>query len=236
GEREWAIQSTQILNFIPKVERAVYDMQKEKRGYLLTGDPGFIDAYKRATSDFYTYHGYLSVLVANEPTQPARLQDLRAALENWITQSAIPEIEAKRAGRVLPASRSDGSLNNFRRTLEQFDKDQVDIYHVRLAAAAKERILTISAINLFCILAAGLMIASGSYNFVLYRHQLKKLDGADARIRSVTDHILDGMVTIDGKGAIFSMNPAGQQMFGYTGNEFAGIPFTILVPTYFERE
>jgi two-component system, cell cycle sensor histidine kinase and response regulator CckA len=236
GEREWAIQSTQILNFIPKIERAVYDMQKEKRAYILTGDPIFIDAYKRATSDFYTFHGYLSVLVANDPVQIAQLTSLRETLENWITQSVIPEIEAKRSGRSLPPSHSDGLLNNIRRILEQFDKEQADLYHLRLAAAARERILTLSVINLFCFLAAGLMIASGTYNFVLYRRQLKKLDGADARIRSVTDHIIDGMVTIDAKGAVYSMNPAGQRMFGYTGNEYAGIPFTVLVPTYSERE
>ncbi len=74
-EQEWATQSTQVLNFIPKMQRAASDMQKEVRGFLLTGDPGFIDAYKKAVSGFYTYQGYLSVLVASdagrsEATQP----------------------------------------------------------------------------------------------------------------------------------------------------------------------
>lgn len=236
GEREWAIQSTQILNFIPKIERTVYGVQKEMRGYILTGDPAFIDAYQRAASDFYTFHGYLSVLVASEPAALVELQTMRAALESWMTQCAIPEIEAKRSGRKLRSNQNDSLLINLRRTLEQFDKEQVDIYQVRLAAAARERRLTIYGINLFCILAAGLMIASGSYNFVLYRRQLKKLAGADARIRSVVNHILDGMVTIDQEGAIYSMNPAGQRMFGCNGNEFIGLPFSTLVPFYFERE
>src|SRR5690348_13963798 len=35
-EQEWATQSAQILNFLPKLDRAVIEMQKEKRGYLLT--------------------------------------------------------------------------------------------------------------------------------------------------------------------------------------------------------
>jgi hypothetical protein len=37
----------------------------------LTGDSSFIDSYKRATADFYNFHGYLSVLVANEPAEVA---------------------------------------------------------------------------------------------------------------------------------------------------------------------
>ena len=236
GEGEWAVQSTQILNFIPKIERAVYAMEKEKRGYILTGDPAFLEAYKRAIADFYTFHGYVSVLVANEPAQLAELEGMRTALENWVTQCAVPEIEAKRMGRSQPRELNDSLLINLRRSMEQFDREQRDIYRVRLDAAGRERLLKVSAINLFCVLAAGLMIASGTYNFVLYRRQLRRLDGADARIRSVVDHILDGMVTIDQQGAIYSMNPAGQRMFGYTGNEYVGVPIVTLVPLYFERE
>src|SRR6202171_5638471 len=61
-EQEWATQSTQILEFLPKLERSVLEMEKEKRGYLLTGDAAFMEAYKRAVADFYTYNGYLSIL------------------------------------------------------------------------------------------------------------------------------------------------------------------------------
>ena len=53
-DQEWAAQSTQILGFLPKLERSVVEMEKEKRGYLLTGDPAFVEAYKRATAAFYT--------------------------------------------------------------------------------------------------------------------------------------------------------------------------------------
>ena len=69
-EQEWAAQSTQILDFLTKLERSAIEMQKEKRGYLLTGDNVYADAYRRTTADFYTYHGYLSILVANVPLVP----------------------------------------------------------------------------------------------------------------------------------------------------------------------
>ncbi|MGH8094582.1 MAG: CHASE3 domain-containing protein [Chthoniobacterales bacterium] len=240
GEQEWVIQSTQILNFVPRMERAVYDMQKEKRGYILTGDPVFIDSYKRAVSDFYTFQGYLSVLVANEPERVAQLKHIRDDLEVWIAQGADPDIEAKRNGETLSdrahVDRNDGLVNNVRRAMEQFEKEQDDVYRIRLGAASRQRIMTLYGVDLFCLLAAGLMIASGSYNFVLYRRQLKKLEGADTRIRCVVDHILDGMVTIDETGAVCSMNPAAQRMFGDGGNEFVGVDFTTLIPKYFERE
>src|SRR4051794_8280274 len=47
-EQEWAAQSTQILDFLTKLDRATIEMQKEKRGYLLTGDTTFADQYRHA--------------------------------------------------------------------------------------------------------------------------------------------------------------------------------------------
>ncbi len=52
-DQEWATQSAQILDFLPKLERSVVEMEKEKRGYLLTGENSFAEADKRAVADFY---------------------------------------------------------------------------------------------------------------------------------------------------------------------------------------
>jgi PAS domain S-box-containing protein len=221
------------------MERAASDMQKENRGYLLTGDPAFIDGYEKAASDFYTFQGYLSVLVANEPDEVKRLNRIGERMEAWITQCAVPSIEAKHNGRGAPDSvrngRSDSLMKNVRRAMEQFENEQMAIYEVRSSAAIRERILTATGIDLFCAFAAGLMLVSGSYSFVLCRRQLPKLQGADTRIRSVVDNILDGMVTLDENGSIYSMNPAAKQMFGYRANEFFGDDFAQLVPQYFDR-
>ncbi len=239
-EHEWAAQSAQILNFIPKMERAASDMQKEVRGFLLTGDPAFIDAYKKATSDFYTYQGYLSVLGTNEAGEVRQLNRIRENLETWIMQCAVPDIESKRGGEGTfgpeRAGRSDVLMSNLRRAMEQFEGEQMDIYRVRSSAAAKERILTITGINLFCAFAASLMLISSIYSFVLCRRQLQKLQSADTRMNSVVGSILDGMITLDENGAVYEMNPAARKMFGYQENEFFGDDFIQLVPRFFDRD
>ncbi len=238
-EREWAAQSTQVLDFIPRLELAAYEMQKEKRGFVLTGDPAFIEAYKRATANFYTFQGHLSVLVADSPSQLAELERIRTGLENWIMQCAVPDIEAKRAGgasNVAAGGQSEELMVGVRRDMDDFTKEQMEIYEVRSAAAAHERILTTTGIGLLCAVVAGLMIASSCYSFVICRRQFKKLESADIRIGSVIDHILDGMVTVDESGTICSMNPAARRMFGYTGNQFFGDAFVSLIPKCFERE
>src|SRR4029077_3750207 len=92
-------QSTQILDFLPKLDRALIEMDKEKRGYVLTGENNFVEAYKRAVADFYTYHAYLSILIDDSPGQAQLLAEIRANVERGVNTSATAQIDAKRAGK-----------------------------------------------------------------------------------------------------------------------------------------
>jgi len=55
-------QSFQILLFAPKLENAISQMEAGEWGYLLTGDQASVDLYRQALTDFYAYHGHLTVL------------------------------------------------------------------------------------------------------------------------------------------------------------------------------
>jgi two-component system cell cycle sensor histidine kinase/response regulator CckA len=242
GDWEWAARSTQILSFIPDLKRAVFNMQKEKRAYLLTGDSASLEAFSRAIADFHTFEGYLSVLVANNPAHLEQLNIVRDQLEGWISQSAEPQIEAKRlrgdwhlAGEAA-ARRSSALMLGVYQAMERFEVEQADLYKERVRAAEHKRILQLWLVNFFCGLAGFLMIACSGYNFVLYQRQLQRLRGTDGRIRAVLDHIFDGMITIDEAGIVASMNPAAERLFGYKGGSSLRLPVTKLIPQFFERE
>jgi PAS domain S-box-containing protein len=230
-EQEWAAQSTQILDFLTKMERSVIEMQKEKRGYLITGDNDFAEAYKRATADFYTYHGYLSILIANSPEQSQSLGEIKKAVEKWATAAATPEMEAKRTGKDLEALMTD-----IREMLTKFQTNEVNLYESRSSTATRERIIKTMGLALLCVFAVGLLIVSNSYSFVLVRRQLAKLEGIETRIRSIIENILDGMITVDEQGIICSMNPSAEKMFGCINNEMVGHKFTKLVPKSYGAE
>jgi PAS domain S-box-containing protein len=239
-DQEWATQSAQILNFLPKLDRSVIEMEKEKRGYLLTGDNSFIEAYKRAIADFYTYNGYLSVLIANSPVQAQLLADIRSKLERWINNTAVPQIDAKRAGKDPEAAASTLSgetvMADVREMLTNFENNELNLYEQRTSAATSQRILRTSAVAFVAFFAVGLLVVSNSYSFVFVRRQLNKLENAETHIRSVIENILDGMITLDESGVIRSMNPAAEKMFGCRDNEMIGHNFTRLVPKRYESE
>jgi PAS domain S-box-containing protein len=239
-EQDWATQSAQILDFEPKLERAVIEMDKEKRGYLLTGDASFIEGYRRSLADFYTYHSYLSILVASVPEQATLLRDVRARLERWINFAATPEIEARRTGKdvsaLLAKSPSDALMRDVQQAISEFQNGEIGIYESRVGAAEHERIWRTIALSLLALLAVALLISSNTYSFVLVRRQISKLSDAEIRIRSMIQSILDGMITVDANGTIRSMNPAAEKMFGCMNNEMLGQKFPKLVPKAYARD
>ncbi|MEP7078242.1 MAG: CHASE3 domain-containing protein [Chthoniobacterales bacterium] len=239
-DQEWATQSTEILDIIPKLERSVVEMEKEKRGYLLTGDATFSEGYRRATAAFYSYHGYVTILVANSPVEAELLAKIRKNVERWMNSSAAPEMEARRLGRDLAAlaaaDNGEALMSDIRRLIGDFEKNELSASETRSAAATQARILKTTALSVLCLFAVGLLIVSNSYSSVLVRRQLAKLEGVETRIRSIIENILDGMITVDQEGMICSMNPAAERMFGCINNEMVGHRFIKLVPKTYQAE
>jgi PAS domain S-box-containing protein len=233
-DQEWESQSAQILDLLPRLERSVVEMQKEKRGYLLTGDNSFADAYNRAATAFASYHGYLSILVANSPEQTTLLGEIRADVDRWVTSFATPEMNARRSGRDFAAlgtaEKGAALMTEIQQKIAEFEKNETSRYEERVAVAGRERVVKTTALALLCFLAIALLLVSNSYSCVLVRRQLSKLDGVENRINSIIDNILDGMITVDPHGVICSMNRAAEKMFGCVNKEMVGHQFIKLVP------
>jgi PAS domain S-box-containing protein len=251
---EWAAQSTEILNFLPKLERSVIEVEKEKHGYLLTGESRFEEAYEVTVRDFYTYHGYLAVLLAGRPAQADLLANVRANFERWIDTIAGTEMtgthfswrtkEEGKAETAKAVSTNDEDLiNQIRQTIATLEENELSVYQTHSALTDHARLVKMTAIACLAFLAVALLVASNSYSFVLVRQQLSKLaksqrelEAVEIRIRSIIQNILDGMITLDENGVIRSMNPAAEKMFGYSEKEMVGYKLSKLVPKWYANE
>ena len=45
---------------------------------------------------------------------------------------------------------------------------------------------------------------------------------SEERMRSVIDHVVDGIITINGRGMVATFNPAAERIFGYQSAEVIG--------------
>src|SRR5436305_528883 len=239
GEQELATQSTQILDSLPKLERAVIEMNKEKRGFLLTNDNGFLETYRRSVENFYRYHAYLTILAGDAPRRTQLLSDIRSNLERWVSSSAQLEINAKQQGRdisaMISSDQSEQLINQIQRTIAEFQKNELASYDAGLSAAERHRIWsTIGLLTL--VLVVALLISSNTYSLALVRRNLSKLGAAEIRIRAIIENILDGMIIVDRAGTITLMNPAAEKLFGCSKHEMLNQAFLTLVPQAYNTE
>ena len=62
------------------------------------------------------------------------------------------------------------------------------------------------------------------------------LQGQEARLRAILETAVDGIITIDERGTIDSLNPAAEAMFGYTAREALGQNISLLMPSPYREE
>ena len=64
----------------------------------------------------------------------------------------------------------------------------------------------------------------------------RRLEGSEARTRAILEAAVDAIITIDERGAIESLNPAAERLFGYPAAELVGLNVKVLMPEPFQSE
>jgi PAS domain S-box-containing protein len=64
----------------------------------------------------------------------------------------------------------------------------------------------------------------------------EELRQAEERVRSVVDHVVDGIITIDERGAVQTFNPAAERIFGYAACDVIGRNVKMLMPASYRNE
>lgn len=68
------------------------------------------------------------------------------------------------------------------------------------------------------------------------KHAEEELRQAEERMRSVVNHVIDGIISIDEQGRIESFNPAAEKLFGYQRSEVIGQNVKTLMPEPYHGE
>jgi two-component system, LuxR family, sensor kinase FixL len=64
----------------------------------------------------------------------------------------------------------------------------------------------------------------------------EELRQAEERMRSIVDHVIDGIITIDERGTVESYNPAAERIFGYSAAEVIKQNVKMLMPEPFHSQ
>jgi two-component system, sensor histidine kinase and response regulator len=131
-------RAERILSLSAGAERDIVDVETGLRGYLLTGEPRFLEPYHAGRLHYRGDFLAMAQLVT-DPAQKRRLGELRGAVESYVEGYAVPlrERSAGLSDRELALTTADGKrrLDALRARFDAFNHAEERISAARRARA-----------------------------------------------------------------------------------------------------
>jgi CHASE3 domain sensor protein len=124
------VLTTQILpaqRAVAQLVTAYVDQETGQRGYLLTGDPQFLEPYQTGLENAERLQRRLGTLLAGRGDVQPLLAKVRLAASTWQADSATPEIGLRRVGPLPPAELETFAVNG----KKQFDYLRAQLTNLR---------------------------------------------------------------------------------------------------------
>lgn len=245
----WVNRTNEVLRELSAAERRLLEAESAERGYLLTGEQSYLEAYRRAESDLPTRLRALGATVSDNAAQAARVERLRAGIDSRLDElrRAIDFGPARLAEAlaILTDARSRQLTPEIERHVTGIRQAELTLLAERQRAADKSATATTisaAALSILTVLGAAfgalLLERQGAMGELRLAHDRLASSRADlqereAHLAAVLATVPDAMVVIDERGIIQSFSSAATAMFGYSESEVSGQNVRMLMPEPF---
>ncbi|WP_235439867.1 CHASE3 domain-containing protein [Paenibacillus sp. DMB20] len=108
-----------------EIEKNMLELETGQRGYVITGDPAYLEPYKEALSTWETNYNKLYQMIKDNESQLNDLTNIKENIDKWIEIAGQPAVRLKQAGhdeealhffyqRSRPACHGDDEKSVFR--------------------------------------------------------------------------------------------------------------------------
>ena len=158
---DWVDNSWQVRQTVTQLFGAVKDAETGQRGYLLTGDPAYLQPYLQARQQIIGLETQLSALVVANPTHQKQLHTLYPLIDAKLDELAgtIQDRTAHRAEIAMNTVRSNRGRNlmdEIRADVDAFIQIDNQMLRQRRQSAQLCRSLMLWAVLAMIMLAAGI--------------------------------------------------------------------------------
>ena len=167
-------------------------------------------------------------------------KDLHGTIVAWnrgaerIYGYTAAEIVGKSIAILIPPDHPDelGDIN------ERIARGQRVEHHETVRVTKDRRRLDISLSVSPVRDAAGVVIGASTIarDITAQTRDVRNLQESEARLRSIVDAAVDGIIVIDARGMIEAFNPGAERLFGYQSEEVLGKNVNILMPAPYRDE
>lgn len=218
------------------------DLVTGNRGYVISGNPAFLEPYNEARGNTDSVFHDLTALVQDNPVQTARLPELDALRREHVEWSEqlveLRQTRAAEATQLVIGGTGKRLMDQLRSAIGQMDAEETRLL---LERAAQERASTVrldwtllasTGTALLLVIFAGAVIYGEfgrrrraeqlvrEQNQLLEQRVLERtgeLREAEARLRTVFDSLAEGVAVSDLDGRLLDFNPAAVRMHGFSG-------------------
>ncbi|HEV3271096.1 MAG TPA: CHASE3 domain-containing protein [Candidatus Methylacidiphilales bacterium] len=232
---KWSDHSYQVLAETRTCENLVLSTQNDVRGYLLTGDPVFVNSYDASRTQSDEAFGRLKALVQDNSEQSIRADDLHQAAKTWFENAKT--LISHRAQNIPVngdwVKMSKSLLDDLRAKFDKFadvEEDLRDARHYRLQkmkqalAYAGGGLVILLSLTVAHLVRKRMMELDASYRAALdaIEHRRAALARSEAdleeqkeRLRVTLTSIGDGVIVTDPSGRILLMNHESERLTGW---------------------
>ncbi len=220
-ESRYALQQLMTLHL---------DLETAERGYVVTGDPIFLEPFNTAGGQIDTIFSRLREMTGPGQASPAEVRDLhRASVEKRRWAESLVELtrqgRAPEAARLIATGTGKRMMDRFRDSIDRIDSVEHLQLTQRLAQSEQDRQqlrFTVAALQtiLLLLLLGGALV--GARVDASRAKALVRIRQSNLRQTAIFDSAKDAMLLLDTKGCIRSLNPAAARMYGYGPREMQG--------------
>lgn len=217
---------TQIIRFLSLHQ----DLETGQRGFVLTGDPSFLEPFRNARARLGPELRALRASTQAEPNLNEALTELEDLSQRKLrfSDQVVRLREQGRgedAARLVATGQGNQVMNRLRIVIEKMDAtERQDVETITARADASrtqmQRLTYALEAALLALLLAALWAIN--HNFAVTRRTAERLRDLSARQEAIFDAATDGMIMHDEHGVIETLNPAAARMYGYSSTELVG--------------
>jgi PAS domain S-box-containing protein len=234
----WVEHTREVISANQRLLADVKDAESGERGYIITGDEGYLVPYNSALGDVPQSLSNLQQLTADNPKQQQRVRDLAALITRRLSVFQDALLEEKESGplaaqRVVLAGRGRDVMKQIRDLSQQIEAEEYGLLAQRQKARqANARNGFFAVIGAVLLAVLTLIAASIDVRGAIRQRNLARQEQHEdeLRVRALFETAAQAILIIDRAGRIVQANPSTQRIFDYSPNELIGQSIEILIP------
>jgi hypothetical protein len=218
-----------VLEQVGTILSLVLDGEAARRGYVLTGDPSFLDQYETIPEKLQASLQRLQELTADDAFQQERLKGLKPLIQKKLENLQTSIELRKQQGTALTDQESlteqgKKMTDQIRRLTGEMQQEERTLLIERAArsqASARTVVSLIALGSLLSLLTVSVSLLIVNLDMSKRKRTENALQTSEERFRTTFENAGIGMALVDRQGHPLKCNPALQKMLGYSETELS---------------